>query len=226
MGARPSWSGLGAELEQLALRVGLKPALRGLVPAHRVARLRERVRGLALVEAELVPGTAVVYAAREAERAAALRDAEAPVLPGRRPSAEEAHVAHREVGRLLGYPRCCVKAYLVRLARGVEVRRDGTRAAEALVAAEDAILASRVRHARLNGLVSRPLVPFVPCRLDCPSALRYADALFAALAARRHEDAEALRAALLEPVRLRRDGSRLDPREPEPATLELTFDAF
>jgi hypothetical protein len=230
MGARPSWSGLGPELEVLAFRVGIKPALRVLVPDTRVHALQRSTQGrsaggLTIVDAVYASGTAVLYVARDGARAEALRAAEAPILPSapRRSPEAEVLAAHRELGRLLGYPRCCVEAFVERLARGVDVRRDGTRAAESVVAAEDALAASTEVLARLNVLAPRSLVPFAPCRFDCALALRYADALFAALREHRPDDARALEAQLTIPVRVDARGARLEARDPAPAALELRF---
>jgi hypothetical protein len=227
VGTRASWSGLGPELEQLAFRIGIKPALRVLVPAHRLATLE--LSGAAWVCAAYDAETAVCYVARDRGWAEALRGCEAPVLPSAPRRAPDAEVlaAHRELGRLLGYPRCCVETYASRLGRGVDVRRDGSRAAELVVAAEGALAASAEVLGRLNVFLLRPLIPFAPCRFDCELALRYADALFEALGERRPDEARALAERAIQPVHVDSRGARLDPRDPdaEPA-LALRFDRF
>jgi hypothetical protein len=228
MTARGLTSGLGPELERLAFRIGIKPALRLVVPRGSSSALLPRGDTVAVVVAEYDAERDVLYVARTRGHAEALCAAERRALPRLASHTPDADVlaAHRELGRLLGYPRCCVEAFVARVARGVTVRHDGSHAAERFVAAEDALRASDASWARLNPLVARPLVPFAPCRFDCALAARYADALYDALALRRPRDAEALRALLVEPVRLRLDGTRVELRSPERAPLELRFDSF
>lgn len=208
--AGASFRGLGPELERLAFAIGIKPALRIQVPAAQAeaAARRWRAKGLhAEAAGELI------YVAREAARVEALREVEAPIRPGGPRLTPDTSVlaAHREVGRLLGYPGCCVAAFLERVERGVTVRRVGTEASERFVAAEDALLRSERLHARLNFLLPRreALVPFDPCRFDCEPALAYATALLEAREARRPEAAAALRERLVTVVELE-PGLRLD----------------
>ncbi len=227
----PSWSGLGPELEVLAFRIGIKPALRARVPAARLPSIvpRVRERGLA-VESAVIGDEVLIYVAREAARAEALREAEALVVPGSAPRApdDEVIVAHRELGRLLGYPRCCVEAYLERLVRDVHVRRDGSRASEEVVAAEDALSRSTTKLARLNTLVSptRALVPFQPCSFDCDVSARYAERLFDALRERHPAEAETLRTMVCAELRVAIDGRLLDADDEREAALVLSFDRF
>lgn len=232
MPARPS-SGLGSELEELAFRIGIKPALRIWVVARRASELVAglEARGVAVARSVEVDGKVVLYVGRDRPRVEALRAAEAIVLPDARLSARsapsaEALAAHRTLGRLLGYPRCCVDAYLARVVRGVDVRTDGSRAAELVVALEDAASRSRSRLGRLNVVAPghRALVPFYPCRLDCEHASRFASALYDALQLRDAAAAEALRAALVAPLHLDADGAKR--RGAGPAALTLTFDRF
>jgi hypothetical protein len=113
---------------------------------------------------------------------------------------------------LLGYPRCCVEAFVERVQRGVTVRRDRSHASEEIVAAEEALSRSEDLLGRLNVLSSPrdALVPFFPCRFDCDPALRYASALFEALRERNDDGADALRAALCVEVALPRDRLRFE----------------
>lgn len=214
---------MAAPLELLAFAIGIKPALRLRATPGEIARLR--ARGAAVeVAGELA------YVARDAAWAAALAEAEALVVPGAPNRAPDGVVqrAHREVGRLLGYPPCCVEAFVERVVGGVDVRADGTPAAELVVAAEAALARSTRVLARTSFLLPKreALVPFDPCAFDCEPALRYADALFAAYEARDPIEAAALRARLLEPVRLAADARRLRPDDPEPPALTVAFGAF
>ncbi len=214
--AGPSYRGDGPALERLALSAGIKPALRIQVPATQAeaAARRWRARGLAV---EVVGG--LIYVARRAEDARALAEVEEPVRPGaaRRAPDAEALAAHRELGRRLGYPACCVDAFLARVARGVTTRAGGGEASERYVMVEDALGRSARTLGRLNVLLPRreALVPFDPCRFDCALAARYAEALFEALRSRDLPRADELRARLLRPVAL--DG---------PAPITLVPDAF
>src|SRR5262245_16303812 len=131
------------DLELLAFRAGIKPAIR--IRGGRDPKLPHVERGQA-------GGQYLPHAARHDATAPAPPTAERSILPGgpRRTPDAEVLAAHRELGRLLGYPRCCVEAFVGRISRGVELRRDGTRASERFVAIEDADMRSRVRLARLN----------------------------------------------------------------------------
>lgn len=231
MGVRPSPATRGPELEILAFAAGLKPALRLCVSAGRApsAIARWEAKGLAVARTEA--GRQIrLYVARSAQLAHDLRATEARVPPGGAPRAPDAAVleAHRALGRGLGYPPCCVEGYLERLARGVEVRRDGSRAAERVVAAEAALARSTERWGRLSFLLPRrrALVPFDPCAFDCDLAGRYATALFEVYRARRPGEAARMREALVRPVRLDARGRALDPRDPEPSAITVRFDRF
>lgn len=108
------------------------------------------------------PGARLVYVAEDRASAHALAAAER-----RRDSAT--------LGRLLGYPDCCVASFVER-ARA----HDHT---EEYRAARDAWV-PRPAH-RLNALMFGPGVRFIsfePCRYDCPRALQVADATAEALA--------------------------------------------
>jgi hypothetical protein len=227
-----SSSHFGPELERLAFAAGIKPALRAIVSLARVPALERELadRGAYLASVDIADGNAVVYAARDRARAEALREAEAAILPhgARAVPSDSIAGAHREVGRLLGYPRCCVDAYLERVARGVKNAGDGTEAAEEVVAARAALARSERSLARLNFLLPkrRALVPFDPCRFDCDLASRYASALFDLFAREREDEAASLREALSREVRLDRYGRRVDPRDPKVPMLVLEFAEF
>jgi len=217
-----------APLETLAFGIGIKPALRVRL-AEPAARRREaarwRERGAAVVA-----HAGLLYVARDEAMAQALREAEAPVLPDGplRPPDAAVRDAHRTVGRLLGYPRCCVEAFVERVVRGVEVRAGGGRADEAVVAAEDALRRSRRRHDRLGFFLPgrRALVPFDPCAFDCQPAMLYADALLTAYSERDRAAANELAGALLADVRLAADGTRLRADDPREHVVHVRWDAL
>jgi len=138
--------------------------------------------------------------------------------------------SHTELGRLLGYPRCCVDAFLARLVRGVTKRQSGEFAHEDFVAAEDAASRTEQPLGRLNNLlVDRRLrlVPFYPCRYDCHVACAYADRADA-LVRRIHAAAgEALAAALTTSVFVGADGARYQARaEARGDAVAIAFETF
>ena len=114
------------DAEWIAFVAGLKPAIRRTVDPADLARVEAQLRAAGAVVLR-ARGTArlgareqaVLYAARTADHAGALREAEEGVLPGQS-GAPDAADRHRAVGRLLGFPACCVEAFLARLARGVD----------------------------------------------------------------------------------------------------------
>jgi len=220
--------GVTDPLERLAFAIGIKPALRLRLGARAAGREIERFERAGAAVARGADD--LVYVAREEAWARALLRVEGTVLPGGppRPAGPHALAAHREVGRLLGYPACCVDGFLARLERGVHRLADGTVAAELVVASVEADARSSRRLGRLNCTLPRrrALVPFDPCRLDCPHASRYVGALFEALSSRLPGPARQLRRRLLAPMRLTRSGQRLGAADPGPALLTLRFDGF
>src|SRR5947207_1242203 len=100
--------------EWLAFEVGLKPAVRTTVTAADADRIATRAteRGYAVVRADRpvqLAGRApeeALYIARSAAHAQALKEAEAPVLPGTPPQrlSDEMLATHARIGALLGFP--------------------------------------------------------------------------------------------------------------------------
>jgi len=162
--ARPIPYVLGSgEADEVALYGSIKPLLREVLPAAAVAQARARFEplGLSVREAEhRVPqasasGTVLFVARDERLVAEAVRCEAAP---------DHDH----ELGRLLGYPRCCVEAYL-------EVpppRRNVDVFAHALAASEACL-------PRLNvvDLAVFHYVSWLPCSFACALSKRYADAV-------------------------------------------------
>lgn len=204
------------DVETIAVLAGLKPALRRAVDPAGEERARQALsrHGLTVLRAARLATfgareVVVLYAARTEADAAALREAEAPVLPGV-PRVGDGGAAHLEVGRRLGFPPCCVEAFCARLSRGVDTLPDGTRhLAEDYVALRAAWVAAP--DPRLNPLcmpIRRQLVSHYPCRYDCAPSSRYAAALAAELTARAPDAAAALLAELARSVAVAPDGSR------------------
>lgn len=94
----------------------------------------------------------------------------------------------REAGRLLGYPRCCVEAFATSPFPGGDDWSHFLRG----------LRATRRRPSwMLNALANLALVPFHPCRLDCPAASAFARGI---LRAQPLQSRPALRARLSAPT--------------------------
>lgn len=217
--------------EWLALVAGLKPALRLWRDAPRAAAEAHAAtrRGFAVATTPLGT-TAILYIARTPAAAARLAALERPILPSRELAAltEDACDRHRALGEALGFPACCVDAFVVRLRRGVDRLAGGDGPFhEDFVAAADAAARSARRHARLNMFPrdhGSTLLSHVPCRLDCAPSRGYADRLHAALRAHDPAMAASLDAALATPVAIGRDGRRLGLDEAPADACRLVFD--
>jgi hypothetical protein len=177
------------QAEEVALAAGLRPMVRQLLDARSLASARARFEraGLRTGVAERVYGptrngwdhTPEALSPGDPGARQALfvgRD------PGRIGEAIACDLAKtdegdRELGRLLGYPRCCVEAFV-----GTSRHRLNTELFAA--AAERTQGAPR---ARLNALDLGVFhfISWSPCRFDCAWSLTYADAVAARLV-RRH----------------------------------------
>lgn len=170
--SRPLAYPLGSgQAEELALRAGLKPLVRQLLPPSEVAVARARWErlGLAVVEAppSLAPagrGTAdrgdrrVVYAARD-------------VAVAREAAAVEARSRHDiALGALLGYPRCCVEAFL-------EVPPPRRNPQSIQRAWRRTVASGQPPAPRLNVLDLSVFhyLSWFPCSFDCEASRAYAD---------------------------------------------------
>lgn len=227
------------DTEWIAFEAGLKPGIRITVEAAWLESLERRVAGAGFATTRaarpvVFPGRApqeIVYVGRTAAAADELRALESKILPdlGGGSPAEETLECHRSLGRALGFPDCCVEAYLVRLARGVTTTRDGRSAHEDFVAVEDALTRTEKALGRLNPLLFERRVRFIshyPCRYDCPPSAAYAGRLHALLAARLPREAQEMRDALCTRIAITPDGGRCSGAEPPPEALVLDFHEF
>jgi hypothetical protein len=225
--------------EWVAFDIGVKPGLRLTISSEDAVREIQSLtaRGLSALPAERPisrpgrPDETILYVARAPDAARALRDAEAPVLPGKDSRLSVADIAesHERVGALLGFPSCCTAAFVERVTRGVTTRAGGGSAHEDYVAAEDAIRRSRAFHGRLNDMLRRErlwIIPFYPCKYDCETALLYADAVWDALVSAAPAAARSLRESLSAPVRLLPDGTRVQQDGRSRDALLVAFDRF
>jgi len=210
-------------IEYIAFRVGLKPALR-LAPGRGLARERTRAEAQGLATRVRVGGSGreLLYIARDERRATALSEAEALSLCGTDASIE----GHRELGRLLGYPRCCVDAFVTRLA---DLQPQAHDASEDYLAVHDALGRTKIAHGRLNPTPrggESTLISYYPCRFDCTLSLRYGEALFRKIAGRWPHRADEIRRWLMEPVTLTAAGTRLPADASSEGDVTLRFDAW
>lgn len=161
---------------------------------------------------------AIVYGALDRAVAEALCDAEAKLHRG-----EEAPPLQREIGRLLGYPSCCVEAFCE---RSGPARRSS--------AIDDAYRATRdawvkAPWPRLNPLLFGErtfFVSFEPCSFNCPAALATANAIAESVRAREPEAADLLDRALATAVAIHPNGVRAKvalQRDEMPWTITATL---
>ncbi|MDP1823168.1 MAG: DUF483 domain-containing protein [Archangium sp.] len=169
--ARPLAYALGSgEADEVALFAGLKPLLRQVLPAAELPAARARFGRLGLALGETShrvsgpsTGGTVLFVGRDERR---VREA----------IACEASADHDlELGRLLGYPRCCVEAYLELPPPRHNVD-----------AFHRAFAASRQFAPRLNclDLSIFHFISWLPCSFDCATSKAWADAVAHHLTAR------------------------------------------
>ncbi len=208
------------DAEWIAFAAGLKPAIRRTADPADLDRVEAQLRASGGADVVVLRARetalfgareqAVLYVARSRDHAEALREAEEGVLSGRE-QAPDGRARHATIGRLLGFPACCVEAFLVRLDRGVDRLEAGgiSGLAEDYVALRSAWVAEA--DARVNPLlmgVRAQLVSFYPCRYDCPEAVARAEGVRAVVAARQPKTAASLMGLLSRPVVVTPDGAR------------------
>ena len=166
--------------EWLAVRTGLKPSSRHVAPAAVAQRLLAEahangLRAVAEPAGAFVSGfltdhsgsDTIVYAARGEAALAAVVAAERTMMQvcarGEIPSAE--HV--RALGAALGYPPCCIEAFIpIRDRSNAEIRFHAVR--------NTGPAASWLLNQAIDG---RVLVAYAVCRCDCAPSIAYARAL-------------------------------------------------
>jgi hypothetical protein len=171
------------ELE--AVLAGIKPVMRLSTEGADEAAFIERYRrfGLSACAADGIfinlDGThsrklRLLYIAKTPEIAERVRAVEAKTFvpyTDLRARAEE----YRELGIALGYPRCCVDAYVARVVLDPDSEMGGAALTEPYVVARGAY--HRAPAWELDHLLfetGSALVSFTPCSYRCPSALEYA----------------------------------------------------
>ena len=172
-------------LEWLAVRSGLKPACRYLIRPEDVTRIAERARvdGLVarvtdakrFVESFCGEGarhgmTTLVHVGASERAADAAADTELAMMAACHRGERVAPEQVRALGAALGYPFCCVEAFIpIRDLSTTAIRFHALQRTQGRV---DALLNDTIEE--------RALVSHAVCRYDCAPSLRYARALFEA----------------------------------------------
>ncbi len=163
--SRPLAYALGSgEADEVALYAGIKPLIRQILPRSQLAAARARFEAL---------GLAVGVAAHRA----ALPSTEGTVLfVGRDPRrvdeavrCEGAPDHDHELGRLLGYPRCCVEAYLE-----IPTPRRNVDAFAHAARASGGVFAPRLNTV---DLAIFHYLSWLPCSFSCALSRAFADAV-------------------------------------------------
>jgi hypothetical protein len=184
--AYPLGSGEG---EEIALAAGLRPMIRQLLGEADLERERARFErlGLATLIAPRVyapthdgwddtpdPGVVDPRLARQALFIGRDRDAMSEAISADLAKTDE---GDRTLGRLLGYPRCCVDAFL---SRGKQRKN-----AHVIEATMKATIGAPQPRLDVLDLAIFHWISWVPCTYRCALSAKYADAL-AQIVARRH----------------------------------------
>ncbi|MBI5533335.1 MAG: hypothetical protein HY898_11500 [Deltaproteobacteria bacterium] len=199
------------DVEWLAFRAGIKPAIRITTDVRRARRAAARFRNLGacvvgttgLVGANRIP-SAILYVARSRREAEQLRLIERDLV-AEAPECDPPRVLelNASLGARLGYPKCCIDAFCARIANppaGISVL---------WLSARDAWVASP--SSRLNSLLLPErirLITFEPCRYDCAAASRIADSVFQVVRDTDAHAAEAIDRELARPMVVAPDGCR------------------
>jgi hypothetical protein len=163
--ARPIAYALGSgESDEVALYAGIKPLVRQVLPASAVGAARARFEALGLVVGETehrveLGSTAgrVIFVGRDGARVRAA-------------VACEATTEHDvELGQLLGYPRCCVEAYLA-----LPPPRRNAEVFGRAFAASGGVFAPRLN---TLDLAVFHYVSWLPCSFSCALSRAFADAV-------------------------------------------------
>lgn len=180
------------QAEEIALRLGLKPAIRQVLGDDQLASHAARWRRLGFHVTQTAfrrsSGSdnasrlgVAVFVTKDRKRGDALRQAEAllTVLKASEQSERSSSVDDEAVkaqGRLLGYPACCVEAFVA------QYQDFGLGALEAMSAACTATQGALKPRLNCLDLHVFHYLPWLPCSLSCQPSDAYAQRLGAALA--------------------------------------------
>jgi hypothetical protein len=192
----PEIDGLPTNLEEIAFVQGDKPVLYLVIPQSALEALRNKYPGVTIVCREIplsIEGATGrrVYSSESGENMSHTflsRDADRAKKAAQ--MWDEGSSRHAQaIGELLGYPPCCVAAFVALGERGNNAALTYVTAARsrALSAPFAACLNSAIRH----------VLPCTPCSFGCPRAIHLAERVLDALPA---NVSKALRRALARPV--------------------------
>lgn len=192
----PDIEGLPSNLEETAFAIGDKPVLYLVVPSRDIAELQKKYAGKALVFREIPltieAGTGRrVYASSSGENNAHVFIANDASLAQRAAALWDEGSSRNAVamGELLGYPPCCVAAFVALEERGNNAALTYVTATRSRALGADFCYA-------LNSAV-RHVIPCTPCSFGCSRAMTLAERTIAALP---EPTALALKKALGRPV--------------------------
>ena len=207
---------LRVDTEWLALRAGHKPGLRITADAPTAREVAERYQNLgcsvALTHARVGLDRhpcIILYIARSPQAAVGLRAAERPLLEPRSNERDRAFFT-RELGTRLGYPPCCIQAFIDHPRGGGALRRGADERPDTDYVAADAGWVARPDW-RINTLLMRQharLISFTPCRLDCAAALAQAVVIHALVREHAAASAPVLEDMLRRPLVIAPTGAR------------------
>ncbi|MBK9266025.1 MAG: hypothetical protein IPM54_40355 [Polyangiaceae bacterium] len=176
----PDIEGLPSNLEEVAFVNGDKPVLYLVVPTHDVNALRSKYSTAMLVchETPLYVESATgrrVYevASRETNSHVFISNDAALAQRAARLWDEGSSRNAVAIGELMGYPPCCVAAF-------VALGERGNNAALTYVTAARSRALGATFHAYLNSAV-RHVIPCTPCSFGCSKAIRFAGRVLEAL---------------------------------------------
>jgi hypothetical protein len=196
----PLGSGEG---EEIALGAGLKPMIRQLLAAGDLDRTRARFEALGFVTAiaprmygpthegwDDTPDVAAIDPKTSRRALFVARDRSA-IEEGIEADLAKTDEGDRALGRLLGYPRCCVDAFL----EGGKQRKNADVIAST-VRATNATEAGFAPRLNVLDLAIFHWISWSPCTFGCAWSMRYADALVDVVGKRHPAFVRAIDAAL------------------------------
>lgn len=176
-------------VEQTLVSSGLKTTFRWVLPTTEVTKKATLARSWGLetllgrhpVEESLTsnaislgpgtkPSSQILYASTSSPILHSLRSLDERLLSGKLPP-EKQHDLTDELGSLLGYPDCCRSAF------------ESHTAEQNVIALRNALERSAAVRPELNFVQPSAisLLPWTPCRMDCPSSLQYVHTLLSLL---------------------------------------------
>jgi hypothetical protein len=181
--ARPMNYPVGSgQSDEIALVAGLRPVIRELLSAAHLEKTRASFEARGFATLVSPRGSGPTRDGALSHKAATSEDTRRAVFVGRDRARLEAALAadladdDRELGRLLGYPRCCVEAFVTtkRPPGASWVQRRNHDLYDMSVRNTQGRPRPRLNMLDLNVF---HYISWSPCSFECPFSLRYADAV-------------------------------------------------